>query len=452
MKPTIKFVQRKDGVRLAYSSFGQGPTLVYPAPWVTNLDFFLQDPVALKFWMSLANDFTVVLYDKHGCGQSDRNRKDFTLESDIFDLETIIESLGLKDITIFGISAAGPMSIVYSTTQPERVKRLILYGTFVRGKATGKKEFQSALISLIRSAWGFGSKALADIFVPGATKEHRNIYAKFQRESCSAEIAAKLMELNYTLDVSDLLLKIKSPTLVLHRDGDKIAPLEQGRELAARIPNACFKVFKGNIHLPWLGDISEIIQEILEFVGDNELIPSSDKQQSHEHDNSDVIEQVSIVFTDIVSSTEMVTEKGDTTARDIFIDHDNLIRDQVKKFKGKELQNLGDGFMLSFPSASSAISCSCAIQKKMSEKLSFLKIRIGINFGEVVHREGNRPFGQAVVMASRILSKCEGGEILISDITRQLAAGSKFSFIERESFNAKGFNESVKLFEVVQSE
>ena len=452
MKPTIKFVQRKDGVSLAYSSFGQGPTLVYPAPWVTNLDFFLQDPVALNFWMRLARVFTVVLYDKHGCGQSDRDRKDFTLEADIWDLETIIESLDLKDINIFGISAAGPLSIVYSTTRPEKVERLILYGAFVRGKATGKKDFQSALISLVRSAWGFGSKALSDIFVPGATKEQRDIYAKFQRESCSAEIAAKLMELNYSLDVSDLLLKIKSPTMVLHRDGDKIAPFEQGRELASRIPNACFKFFKGNIHLPWLGNSSEIIQEILDFVGNSEFDPTADKHESYERDVSDVIEQASIVFTDIVSSTEMVTEKGDTAARDIFIDHDNLIRDQLNKYKGKELQNLGDGFMLSFPSASSAISCSCAIQKEMSEKLPFLKIRIGINFGEVVHREGNRPFGQAVVMASRILSRCKGGEILISDITRQLAAGSKFSFREIESFKAKGFNESVKLFEVVQSE
>ena len=452
MKPTIKFVQRKDGVKLAYSLFGQGPTLVYPAPWVTNLDFFLKDQFTLKFWMRLANDFTVVLYDKHGCGQSDRDRNDFTLKSDLLDLETIIESLGLKDITLFGISAAGPLSIVYSTTQPEKVKRLILYGAFVRGKATGKKDFQSALISLIRSAWGVGSKALSEIFVPGATKEHRDIYAKFQRDSCSAEIAAKLMELNYSLDVSDRLLEIKSPTLVLHRDGDKIAPIEQGRELAKRIPNACFKVFKGDIHLPWFGDYSEIIQEILEFVGNSELAPQSDKQQSHNRNDFEVVEQASIVFTDIVSSTDLVTEKGDSAARDIFIDHDQLIREQVNKYKGKELQNLGDGFMLSFPSASSAISCSCAIQKRVSETLPFLKIRIGINFGEVVHREGNRPFGQAVVMASRILSRCKGGEILISDITRQLTAGSKFSFIERESFKAKGFNESVKLFEVVQAE
>jgi class 3 adenylate cyclase/pimeloyl-ACP methyl ester carboxylesterase len=400
----------------------------------------------------LADEFTVILYDKYGCGQSDRDRKDFTLDSDLWDLETIIESLGLKDITLFGISAAGPLTIEYTTKHPDKVKRLILYGTFLKGNDIGNKDSRSALVALLRSAWGVGSRALADIFIPGASKEVRDIYAIFARESCSAEIASKLMELNHRLDVSDRLLEIESPTLVLHRDGDRIAPLEQGKALAMGIPNACFKVFKGDIHLPWLGDSSEIIQEILEFVDESELAPPTDKLQSHDRDNSDVIEQVSIVFTDIVSSTDLVTEKGDSAARDIFIAHDQLIREQVNKYKGKELQNLGDGFMLSFPSASSAISCACAIQKKMSEKLPFLKIRIGINFGEVVHREGNRPFGQAVVMASRILSRCKGGEILISDITRQLAAGSKFSFIERESFKAKGFNESVKLFGVVQSE
>jgi class 3 adenylate cyclase/pimeloyl-ACP methyl ester carboxylesterase len=452
MKPSIQFVERKEGVKLAYSIFGQGPTLLHPAPWVTNLAFFLEDKVSLKFWMTLANHFTVVLYDKHGCGQSDRDRKEFTLESDLFDLTTVIDALGLNKFILFGISAAGPLTVEYTVRHPGKVTSLILYGTFVRGKDTAKEDVRSALVNLIKSAWGLGSRAITDIFIPGATKEVHDVYAKFQREACSAEIASKLMELNYMHDVTDLLSEIKVPTLVLHREGDKIAPLAQGRQMAMGIPDARFKVFKGNIHLPWLGDTSGIIQEILEFTGEDKLSISSDNKQVLTNEDSDVVEQTSILFTDISSSTDLVTEKGDATARNIFLQHDKIIRDQVRKYGGKELQNLGDGFMLSFPSASQAISCACSIQRIMSDDLPFLRIRIGINSGEVVHREGEHPFGQAVVMASRILSRCKGGQILVSDVTKQLTAGSKFSFVERGAFKAKGFKDSIKLYEVVPAE
>ena len=119
---------------------------------------------------------------------------------------------------------------------------------------------------------------------------------------------------------------------------------------------------------------------------------------------------------------------------------------------GKELQNLGDGFMLSFASATAAINCACKIQQQISEALPSIQVRIGINTGEVVRREGKHPFGQAVVIASRIVSKCKGGQILISDIAKQLAAGSRLSFVERGRFKPKGFNGSIKLFEVVWSE
>lgn len=449
MKPTIQFVQRNDGVKLAYSIFGQGPTLLFPPPWVTDLAFLLEDEFCLKFWMTLADYFTIVIYDKHGCGQSDRDRKEFTPESDLFDLTTIIEALDLNKFILFGISAAGPLSVEYSAQHPHKVTSLVLYGTFVRGKDTGKADVRSALITLIKSAWGLGSRALTDIFIPSAPKEVHEVYAKFQRESCTAEIAYKLMELNYVFDVTDLLSKVKVPTLVLHREKDKIAPLAQGRKLAMEIPSARFKVFKGDIHLPWLGDTSGIIQEILEFTGRDKLHITRDDKQRLTGEDSEVAEQATILFTDISSSTDLVTEKGDAEARNIFLHHDKIIREQVKKYGGKELQNLGDGFMLSFPSASQAISCACSIQRIMSEALPFLKIRIGINSGEVVHREGKHPFGQAVVMASRILAKCKGGQILVSDVTKQLAAGRKFSFIEKGTFKAKGFRDSIKLHEVV---
>jgi class 3 adenylate cyclase/pimeloyl-ACP methyl ester carboxylesterase len=452
MKPSIQFVRRKDGVKLAYSIFGKGPPLVYPAPWITNLSFNLEDPLSYEFWEKIARNATVVLYDKHGCGQSDRDRMEFTLESEFLDLETVINHLRLEKFILFGISAAGPLCVMYAARYPEKVTHLILYGTFVSGKDVANKEVRSALIALIRSAWGLGSKTLMDVFIPRATKEVREIYAKFQRESCSPEIAAKLLELDLEYDVTDLLQRITIPTLILHRKGDRTSPVSQGRQLALGIPNARFKVLKGDIHIPWLGDTNQIIEEILEFIGIRETTAHVDKTAIFPAEESETVEQATIVFTDIVSSTDLVTQVGDAAARDLFLKHDEIVRDQLRKCGGKELQNLGDGFMLAFASASAAIKCACKIQQQISEALPSIQVRIGINTGEVVRREDKHPFGQTVVIASRIVSKCKGGQILISDIAKQLAAGSKLSFVERGRFKPKGFDDSIKLFEIVWSE
>ena len=153
-------------------------------------------------------------------------------------------------------------------------------------------------------------------------------------------------------------------------------------------------------------------------------------------------------FSDIVSSTDLVTQLGDAAARDIFLQHDQIIRNQLKKYSGRELQNLGDGFMLSFESASAAIKCSCDIQQEISRNIASIKVRMGINTGEVVRREGRHPFGQAVVIASRITSKAKGEQILVSDITRQLTSGGRFPFLEKGRFKPKGFSRSIKLHEV----
>ena len=261
-------------------------------------------------------------------------------------------------------------------------------------------------------------------------------------------MAAKLLMLCYSHNVTDLLSDITTPTLIIHREGDKAYPVKQGRQLATEMPNTLFKVLKGNIHLPWIGDTSAIIKEILDFVGKDPATELDESTQDDLAEATELAEPATIVFTDIVSSTNLVNSLGDADARDIFRDHDKIIRYQIKKYKGTELQNLGDGFMLSFESATSAIKYACAIQKEIAQNLPQIHIRIGINTGEVVKREGQRPFGQAVVLASRIVSECEGGQILISDISKQLAAGGKFSFIEKGKFTLKGFDESVKLHEV----
>ena len=452
MKPSIQFVKRKDGVKIAYSEFGEGQPLVMPPPWVTSLAFVLEDPFSNQFIEKLARKSMVIYYDKHGCGQSDRDRKEFTLESELFDLETVVDHLGFDAFTLFGASMSGPLSIAYTARHPKRVNRLILYGTYANGEKLAKKKVQIAITSLIRASWGLGSKAIANIFIPEAKAEELQSLAEFQRLSSDPEIAARMLELCYSIDVTEALCDIQIPTLILHREEDKSISIRNGRQLASEIPDALFKILNGNAHPPWYGESKQIIEAIQEFLGEGETPGQVDKTETLAAEDSEIVEQATIVFTDIVSSTDLVTQVGDAAARDLFIKHDKVVRNQLKKYGGKELQNLGDGFMLSFASATAAINCACKIQQQISEALPSIQVRIGINTGEVVRREGKHPFGQAVVIASRIVSKCKGGQILISDIAKQLAAGSRLSFVERGRFKPKGFDDSIKLFEVVWSE
>jgi class 3 adenylate cyclase len=386
---------------------------------------------------------------------------EFTLETELLDLETVIDHLGLAKFSLFGSSMSGPLAIAYTAHHPKRVTHLILNGTYADGKSLAKKEVQSSIISLIRASWGLGSKVIADIFIPGANTEELQSVARAQRQSASPEMAAKLLELGYTLDVTELLTTIDTPTLILHREGDKAVSIRHGRQLAAEIPSANFKVLKGNFHPPWYGEINEMVEEILGFVGNGESrIPFVDNLETstpkkHVRDMHDIpanglelVEQATIIFSDIVSSTDLVTRLGDAPARDIFLQHDGIIRNQIKKYDGRELQNLGDGFMLSFKSVSSAIKCACGIQKEISRNLGSIKVRMGINTGEVVRREGKHPFGQAVVIASRIASKAKGEQILVSDVTKHLTSGSRFTFVEKGRFKPKGFTETIKLHEV----
>jgi class 3 adenylate cyclase len=452
MKPSIQFVKRKDGVKIAYSKFGKGQPLVIPPPWVTSIRFLLEDQFMNQFFEQLAQKVMVVFYDKHGCGQSDKNRNIFTLETELLDLEAVVDHLGLKEFNLFGSSESGPLTIAFAARYPNRVNRLILYGTYANGEKLAKKKVQLAFISLIEASWGLGSKTIADLFIPEAKAEELQSLAKYGRLSSSPEIAIRLLELSYSVDVTESLSTIKIPTLILHREGDKAISILHGRHLASEIPNSIFKILSGNAHPVWYGESNKIIEEILEFLGEGETTEQIDTIKALAAKDSEIAEQTTIVFTDIVSSTDLVTQVGDASARDLFLKHDKIVRNQLKDYGGKELQNLGDGFMLSFASASAAIKCACKIQQQISEVLPSIQVRVGINTGEVVRREAKQPFGQAVVVASRIVSECEGGQILVSDVTKQLTAGSGFAFIEKGPFQPKGFTDSIKLFEVVWAE
>jgi pimeloyl-ACP methyl ester carboxylesterase len=268
VKPQIRFCIRSDGVRIAYMTVGEGPALVLPAGWTSHLELVWEQPAWRSFYQRLARHHTVVLYDKHGAGLSDRDRTDFTLEGELRDLEAVIDQLKLNRFALMGISEGAAIAIAYTIKYPERVTHLIFYGGFARGDLVGSDETRSAMLSFIRSGAGIGSRVVMDIFVPNEGPEVREWFVRFQRESSTPEMTAQLLNLCYRTDVSGLLPELHAPTLVIHRQHDMVIPFKLGRELAASIPNAHFVPLGGNDHLPVFGDSDSVVHLIAEFLGD----------------------------------------------------------------------------------------------------------------------------------------------------------------------------------------
>jgi pimeloyl-ACP methyl ester carboxylesterase len=264
----IRFCTTTDGLRLAYSIMGQGPALVVPPAWVSHQELIWQQPEYRHFWEKLANRHTLVQYDRPGTGLSDRNRTEFSLDSDLQDLETIVDHLKLKSLALMSYSCGGPAAIAYAAKHPKRVSHLVLYGTCACGPAIATEEVKASLLSLVRSHWGIFSKTLADLWVADADATVTELLAHFQRRSTTPEISAKLLDLTYKMDVTRLLPRLRVPTLVLHRQQERSTPFRLGRELASLIRNAQFVPLEGRDHLPWFGDSDSVLRPIAEFLGD----------------------------------------------------------------------------------------------------------------------------------------------------------------------------------------
>jgi pimeloyl-ACP methyl ester carboxylesterase/predicted amidohydrolase len=270
MSPPVQFCVTPNGRRLAYSRLGEGPLLVLPPGWVSHLGVLWEDAGFRRYIGALAQHNTVVWFDRQGCGLSTRDRVDFSLDEDVLDLETVVAQLPEQPVSLLAISCSGPVAVTFAVRHPDRVARLILYGTFMRGEAVGPEEVRRSAIGVVRASWGLGSRLLTELFIPadcGAPPGTAEWFARFQRESATAEMAARLLEAMYVTDVSAILPQVRSPTLVLHRRHDRSIPDGAGRELAAGIPGARFVELAGCLHLAWLGDVDQLVAAVAEFLG-----------------------------------------------------------------------------------------------------------------------------------------------------------------------------------------
>jgi pimeloyl-ACP methyl ester carboxylesterase/DNA-binding CsgD family transcriptional regulator len=260
---------RFDDHRIAYATVGEGHFLFLPAWWVSHLTEDWQGDAYRAFIEALAQRYRVVRYDRLGTGLSDRDRPAETLSLDyeVALLEALVDHLSDGDVVrMLGISCGASSAVAYSVRNPGRVDRLVLYGAYASGQELGPPAAHDALIGLVRSAWGLGSRALVDVFAPSMGAADRESFGAFQRSASTADAAGDLLQLVYEYDTRDLLPLVDVPTLVLHRDHDRAVPLRSGREVAALIPGAQLVTFSGDAHLPWHGSSEETLAAMAEFL------------------------------------------------------------------------------------------------------------------------------------------------------------------------------------------
>ena len=265
MRPRIRYCATPAG-RVAYSTSGAGPTLLCDTGWITDLRGQLDLFSFGSFVERLAERFTVIRYDKPGCGLSDRDGIDLSFDGQVTAALAVADAVGARRFRLFGASQGGQLAAAIAARYPERVEALVLYGTCASGSDLAPAEVRDSVVALVRAHWGLGLKALTGAFVTDPTAEELAALTRFQRVSASAAVAARLLEVYYDTDVRALLPAIRARTAVLHREADKGTRFELGRQVAALIPDATLIPLPGSSHLFYHGDWLAVLDAVLSFL------------------------------------------------------------------------------------------------------------------------------------------------------------------------------------------
>jgi class 3 adenylate cyclase len=419
-----------NGVSIAYQVHGSGPLdLVFVPGFVSHVELIWEEPAVARFFRQLARFSRLVIFDKREQGLSDRLGRPPTLEESMDDLGAVMDAAGCERPAIFGISEGGPMSILFAATHPGRVSSLVLYGTFARMlKAPGypegiRPEALDAWAREVRRDWG--GPVTVGLWAPSGVgdSELERWWARLLRQGTSPSGAIDLMELYREIDVRPALAAIDAPTLVMHRRGDRMVPARQGAYLAGRIEGARLVEPEGTDHLVFTGDQDAVIEEAEEF-----LVGSRQAGQSERA-------LATVLFTDLVGSTERAAQLGDRAWRELLERHDAVVRRQLGLYRGHEVKTMGDGFLATFDGPARAIRCACALREEVAAL--GLELRAGIHTGEV-ELIGADVGGMAVNIGARIGALAGAGEVLVSSTVRELVVGSGLEFADRGVRPLKG--------------
>jgi class 3 adenylate cyclase len=432
---------RSGDVHIAYQVVGERPIdLVYVPSWGSQVEQLWEEPSLVRLLRRLLSFCRLILFDRRGSGLSDPVVGAPTLEERMDDVRAVLDEVGSRRAALLGFSDGGPMSALFAATYPERTSALVLYGTTPRelwapdfpwGRTLAQRR---QLVELMLGDWGHGSGI--ELVAPSAAEDEtfRRWFARMQRLSASPGTALEIMRTIEQIDVRRVLPTIRVPTLVLHRAGDRLVPVEAGRRVAELIPDATYVELPGDDHLPMLGDSDGVVDEIEEFLTGTH----------HERESDRVL--ATILFTDIVGSTRRASQLGDRRWRDLLEGHHRIVRRELARFRGREVKTVGDGFMATFDGPARAIRCASAIVG--SVRALGIEVRAGLHTGEC-EVMGEDIGGLAVHIAARVAAAAGPGEVLASRTVTDLVAGSRIEFTERGGARAlKGVPGRWQLFAV----
>ncbi|MEX0785670.1 MAG: adenylate/guanylate cyclase domain-containing protein [Dehalococcoidia bacterium] len=443
MEQQIGFCTTADGVRIAYATIGEGPPMVYVAGWPGHLSAEWEKRHSRELLEDLAQGVTLIRYDMRGSGLSDRkvDAGELTFEKWILDLEAVVDHLKLERFTLISLGfLAGPLAMQYAATHPERVSQLILSDAYLRGRELTTPERGRAMVDFI-SLYGFPISFDGDL-TPEEIKKFQDV-SKIQKQAATVEVQGQVARAMLSVDVSALVDKLTMPVLVMHGDDDQVVPFNLGQDVASSIPHSKFIPFDQPVSAPWVRQ-EQLTGEIHRFLG----IDAAARQRPVQRPAGDVH---TILFTDMESSTALTQRLGDAKAQELVREHNEIVRDALREHDGKEVKHTGDGIMASFHSASRALDCAVTIQRAVAECDSSLKVHIGLNAGEPVVEDEDL-YGTAVQLARRICDRAQPGQILVSNVVRELSAGKGFLFADSGEVELKGFEDAVRLYEVSWSE
>jgi class 3 adenylate cyclase/alpha-beta hydrolase superfamily lysophospholipase len=441
MEASTEYARSPDGANIAFQVHGEGPVdLVFVPGFVSHVELIWDEPAIARLLRRLASFSRLIVFDKRGQGLSDRLGRPPTLEESMDDLGAVMDAAGSERAAIFGISEGGPMSVLFAATHPERVSALVLYGTFARmlkapdfPEGVGEERFED-WTRLVHEEWG--GPVGVDLWAPSelGNAEFERWWSRLLRQGTSPAGATDLMELYREIDVRRALPAISAPTLVLHRAEDRMIPARQGKYIAAHIPGARYVELPGEDHLPTVGNQAAVTDEIEELLVGSRGAHGAERALA------------TILFTDIVGSTETAARLGDRRWRDLLERHDATVRHELAVHRGNEVKTMGDGFLATFDGPARAIRCAAAIHAGL--RRSGVEVRSGIHSGEV-ELIGEDVGGMAVNIGARVGALAGPGEVLVSSTVRELVVGSGIEFAERGVHQLKGAPDEWRLFAVL---
>jgi pimeloyl-ACP methyl ester carboxylesterase/class 3 adenylate cyclase len=417
-------------LNIAYQVLGDGPIdLVFSPGYMSHLEQNQWLPSYAEFLHRMASFSRLIVFDRRGTGLSDRILALGSYDEMLDDVRSVLDAVGSESAALFGGAEGGPLCALFAATFPERTSALILGASYARRAWAPdypwglSEDIQHQILESYESRWGSGTFGLRSLAPTRADDERfREWYAQACRFAGTPSSALAWFRVTMEIDIREVLPAIRVPTLVINCSGDRVIPPDASRYLAAHIPDAKHVELEGTDHFPFTGDV-DFVAEIEEFITGSRSASEPDRVLA------------TVLFTDIVGSTERAAELGDRGWTSLLSDHHAIVREHLDRFRGREIRILGDGFLATFDGPARAIHCACALREAV-RRLG-IEIRAGLHTGEIALADTGIE-GIAVHLGARIAALAQAGEVLVSGTVKDLVVGSGIRFDERGTHVLRG--------------